>query len=136
MDMQNNTLYWLSFFSDTEDFSGFDIGIFRSREEAEKVASRYRKEVPGFKDHDCDSSILGIPVWNDEAVSTEVYIYQGWNWNERGDEVDCIISSCFACQSEAEKYFAQAQQRIPRQEWVLNSHIIGQCHWQEGFVRE
>ena len=42
MGMQHNKLYWLSFFSDTEDdFDGFDIGIFRSREEAEIVAFRY-----------------------------------------------------------------------------------------------
>lgn len=137
MDMQNKELYWLSFFSDTEaDFSGFDIGIFRSREEAEAAASRYRKEVPGFKDYDCDSCILGIPVWNDDDVSAEVYIYQGWNWDSQGDEADCIISSCFVSRSEAEKYFAQAQQRTPRQEWVLNCHIVGQCHWQEGFDRE
>jgi len=47
--MQNKMLYRLSFFSDTEeDFDGFHIGLFRSREEAEEVASHYRKEVPGF----------------------------------------------------------------------------------------
>ena len=128
--MRYKKLYWLSFFSDTEeDFSGFHIGIFKSREEAEEVASRYRKEVPGFKDYDCDAGILGIPVWNDDDVSTEVYIYQGWNWDEQGDEIDCIISSCFVSQREAEEYFAQAQQQIPRQEWVLNCHEIGQCQW-------
>ena len=137
MNMENNKLYWLSFFSDTEeDFPGFDIGIFRSREEAERVASRYRKEVPGFKDYDCDPSIMGIPVWNDADVADKVYIYQGWNWDENGDETDCLISSCFVSQSEAEHYFKDAQERIPRQEWVLNCHVIGQCHWQEGFVRE
>ena len=134
-DMKNKKLYRLSFFSDTEEnFSGFDIGIFRFEEEAERVALRYRKEVPGFKDCDCDPSIMGIPMWNDE-VGEKVYIYQGWNWDEHGDEVDCIISSCFVSQNEAEEYFAQTQQRIPRQEWVLNCHVIGQCHWQEGFVR-
>ena len=137
MGMQHNKLYWLSFFSDTEeDFDGFDIGIFRSREEAERIAFRYRQEVTGFKDYDCDPSIMGIPVWNDAEVVDKVYIYQGWNWDENGDEIDCLISSCFVSQSEAEHYFDDARKRIPRQEWVLNCHVMGQCHWQEGFVRE
>ena len=135
--MRNKELYWLSFFSDTvEDFPCFDIGIFKSREEAEWVASRYLQEVPGFKDYDCDPSIMGIPVWDDANVNEEVYIFQGWNWNEYGDEIDCIISSCFVSRNEAETHFTQVQQQIPRQEWVLNRHIIGQCHWKEGFVRE
>ena len=135
--MRNKTLYWLSFFSDTEeDFHSFDIGIFMSREEAECVALRYRKEIPGFKDYDCESSIMGIPVWDDAEVNGEVYICQGWNWDENGDEVDYIISGCFVSQNEAEDYFAQAQQQISRQEWILNRHIIGQCHWENGFVRE
>ena len=134
--MSRTKLYRLSFFSDTEeDFGGFDIGIFRSQEEAECVALRYRQEVPGFKDYDCDPSILELSVWNDDAVSEKVYIYRGWNWDEQGDEVDCLISNCFVSRSEAEKYFAQAQQRIPRQQWILNCHVIGQCHWTEGFVR-
>ena len=135
--MENTKLYRLSFSSDpVGDFSGFDIGIFRSREEAEHVASRYRKEVPGFTDSDCDPTILGIPVWNDAEVADKVYIYQGWNWDENGDETDCLISSCFVSQSEAEHYFEDAQKRFPRQEWVLNCHLIGQCNWQEGFVQE
>lgn len=137
MKMTHKKLYRLSFFSDTEDgFPGFDIGIFQSCEEAERVALRYRQEVPGFKDYDCDPSILGIPVWNDDEVIEKVYIFQGWNWDEQGDEIDCIISSYFVSQREAEEYFAQAQQQIPRQEWVLNCHVIGQCQWQEGFDRE
>ena len=135
--MLHKKLYRLSFFSDTEEnFTGVDIGIFRSREEAESVALRYRQEVAGFKDYDCDPGILGIPVWNDDEVSEKVYILRGWNWDEQGDEVDSIISSCFVSQREAVKYFEQEKQRILRQEWVLNSHVIGQCQWQQGFVRE
>ena len=135
--MTHKKLYRLSFFSDTEeDFPGFDIGIFKSREEAVCVALRYRQKVPGFKDYDCDPSIIGIPVWDNADANEEVYIYQGWNRNEHGDEIDCIISSCFVSKDEAETFFTQAQQQIPRQEWVLNRHIIGQCHWEEGFVRE
>ena len=135
--MQDKKLYLLSFFSDTEeDFAGFDIGLFRSREEAEAIASHYRKEVPGFKDYDCDPSIMGIPVWNNEEVAEKVYIYQGWNWDEHGDEIDCVISSCFVSQAEAEHFLEEAQRQIPRQEWVLNFHIIGKCDWQEGFIRE
>lgn len=136
--MKFEKLYRLSFFSDTEeDFgSGFDIGLFAAWEDAEQVALRYRKEVPGFKDHDCDYSIMGIPVYGDMEIVDRVYIYQGWNWDEDHEEVDCIISSCFASKVQAEEALDQAQRNLPRQEWVLNCHIIGQCDWQEGFVRE
>lgn len=135
--MRTEKLYRLSFFSDTEeDFGpGFDIGMFVSHEDAEQVAVRYRKEIPGFKDYDCDYSIMGIPVYGDAEIVDRVYIYQGWNWDENGDEVDCIISSCFVSKEQAEDAFWQARQYLRRQEWVLNCHIIGQCDWKEGFER-
>lgn len=88
LKMTHKSCIDFSFFSDTEDgFPGFDIGIFQSCEEAERVALRYRQEVPGFKDYDCDYSILGIPVWNDEVIEESLY-FSGLELDEQGDEID------------------------------------------------
>ena len=49
-------LFDLTFFTNDEDYEeGFHIGLFTTQEEAESVAERYSKEVPGFKDYDCIS---------------------------------------------------------------------------------
>lgn len=56
-------LFDLTFFTNDEDYEdSFHIGLFTTQEEAESVAERYSKEVPGFKDHDCMSRVFAFPV--------------------------------------------------------------------------
>ena len=56
-------LFDLTFFTNDEDYEeGFHIGLFTTQEEAESVAERYSKEVPGFKDYDCISRVFAFPV--------------------------------------------------------------------------
>ena len=129
-------LFDLTFFTNDEDYEeGFHIGLFTTQEEAESVAERYSKEVPGFKDNDCISRVFAFPVIGGTDQTKQVYRILGWNTNENLDEIDILISSCFADRNEAEKALLLAKQRTPREEWALNCHIIGQCDWAEGFVR-
>lgn len=130
-------LYSLSFYSDTEDAfgPGFHIGLFATREDAERMARHYRREVPGFKDYDCDYSITPIPIFGDAENIGKVYCYLGWNVNDDLEEIDVLVSSCFLSRKQAEEAFQAAKQHVQRQEWVLNCYTVGQCNWAEGFER-
>ena len=131
-----DTLFDLTFYFNDDDYEGgFHIGLFATREEAEAVAARYISEVPGFKDYDCTPGVIAFPVIGGMDHTTQVYRFLGWNINEDLDEIDILISSCFADQNEAEKALFQAKEITPREEWALNRHTIGQCDWMEGFVR-
>lgn len=130
-------LFDLSFYVNEVDHEeGFHIGLFVTREAAEAVAARYIEEVPGFKDYDCIPRVIEFPVIGGTAHTTQVYRFEGWNTDDNLDETDTIISSCFADSDEAEKALLLAKERLPREEWVLNRHVIGACDWAEGFVRE
>ena len=129
-------LFDLTFYTNDEDYEdGFHIGLFTTQEEAESVAARYTKEVPGFKDYDCISRVFAFSVIGGEDHTKQVYRFLGWNINEDLDEVDILISSCFADRNKAEKALLLAKERTPREEWALNCHTIAQCDWAEGFVR-
>lgn len=129
-------LFDLIFYTNDEAYEeGFHIGLFTTQEEAESVAERYTKEIPGFKDYDCISRVFVLPVIGGTDHPKQVYRFLGWNTNENLDEIDILISSCFADRDEAEKTLLLAKERTPREEWVLNCHTIGRCDWAEGFVR-
>lgn len=130
-------LYNLRFFHSPngDDREGFQIGVFRTREEAEAVKMRYRREVPGFKDYDCESEIAEVPVVG-EGEADEVYRWQGWNVNEWLDETDILDSVFFIRREDAQASLEQARRRYARMEWGLNRYRIGEeaVGWKEGFV--
>lgn len=132
-----DTLFCLTFYSQPNGNyrESFHIGLFKSHEEAEQIAARYRKEVTGFKDYKCDAEIVKIPVIGHCEDAIQVYRFYGWNINDASDEVDIVDSDCYVNKASAEAACKKAQIATPRQEWALNVYTIGQCDWQDGFVR-
>lgn len=130
-------LYDLTFYTRPNgDYrEGFFIGLFAGRQEAVEVEARYRREVPGFKDYDCEAEIRDVAVIGGRDGIREVYRYTGWNVNADFDEVDIILSDCYASREQAEADYENAKRLAPRQEWALNRYVIGRCHWKDGFVR-
>lgn len=86
--MGTGKFYNLTFYTKVEEEylnqyrDGFDIGLFASREDAETAEARYRKEVMGFKDYDCDSQIIEVSVVGNDPAPQQVYRYVGWNTDE------------------------------------------------------
>ena len=111
----------------------FGIGFFRTRGEAEATAQRYMREVPGFRDYECESVLIEIdlPV---PDTHPSVYTYEGWNLDPDGEALD-IVSGFFASAEEAEAAMEAAKSATPRQEWALSHWKIGECDWAEGFER-
>lgn len=133
-------LYCLTFYaqSGNEYWESFHIGLFAAREEAESVKEHYRKEIQGFKDYDCKAEITEVPVIGSENMDMEpqrVYRFQGWNVNEDLDEINIWESDCYVSREQAQADYEKAQIKMSREEWTLNRHVIGQCDWQEGFIR-
>lgn len=116
---------------------GFHIGFFRTYEEAKMTELFYRKEVLGFKDYPCDAEITEVSVVGPNRNDVNcIYCYVGWNVNEDLDEIDIIESHCYTDRAQAENDYKKAQTQFSREEWALNCYMIGERHWQEGFVRE
>lgn len=130
-------LYCLKFYTQPNDDyrEGFFIGLFWTYDKAKEVELLYRKEVPGFKDYDCEAEITEVPIIGEATQITCVYRFQGWNENEDFDEVDIIESDCYVDYVTAEKQYYEAKRKLQRKEWVLNRYIIEECDWKEGFVR-
>ena len=129
-------LYELTLCYDSNDghTESFFIGFFETSVEAEAIAKRYLKEVTGFKDYDCYTRILELPLVGKENYVGKVYRFVGWNVSEDYDEEDIIYSSCFTLQEEATEVFLQTKAEVPREEWAFNCYVTGECCWTEGFV--
>ena len=113
----------------------FDIGLFRSREEAVRTAGLYLSGVKGFCDHPCTYEIHEKEVCGpDAADGGKVYMAVGWNTGS-GGETDVIESPCFVSESQAHAVFEQMKKRYARSEWTIQCRQIGRAEWSEGFIR-
>lgn len=116
----------------------FNIGVFSSREIAEKTAKRYLNEVRGFKDYNVTHQITEKCVIgsNDASIFSELYIIYGWNENEELDEIDIIESDSYVIKEEAEQKLNELKASCCRENWCIDKYIIDECNWQEGYVKE
>lgn len=133
-----DSLYALTFYT----YPGMDareelpIGLFTDETEAWAVEARYRREVPGFKDYYCDSSVIPVPVIGGFQGKRKVYSVCGWNLDEDGEETDILRSDCYRTREQARSELRRAKEASPRQKWSLDQWVIGECEWSEGFTRE
>ena len=125
-----NPLYSLMLFNEWQE--GFFIGLFVSHERARQVAEHYLSALPGFRDCPCTYEITEKLV---VGQSQKVHMIWGWDEDEDGTETGIWSSACYADFSEAKRAMVAARRRMNRQEWSLDTYLIGQCHWTEGFVR-
>ena len=126
-------IYSLSLLNEWQE--GFFIGLFESNEKAQQVAEHYLSAVPGFRDYPCTYEIAEKPVVGTIGLSGKVHVIWGWNEDENGNESDIWNSACYADFSEAQRAIDAAKRRMNKQEWSLDTYLIGQCHWTEGFAR-
>ena len=129
----SNLLYSLMMFNEWQE--GFFIGLFESHKKARKTAEHYLSAVPGFRDYPCTYEITEKLVVGTIGQSQKVHMVWGWDENAEGDETDVWISACYADFSEAQRAMDAAKRCMNKQEWSLDTYLIGQCHWIEGFVR-
>ena len=59
----------------------------------------------------------------------------GWDEDEDGTETGIWSSTCYADEQDAQQALEEARRSMNKQEWSLDTYLIGQCYWSEGFVR-
>ena len=126
-------LYSLSLFNEWQE--GFFIGLFVSHERARQVAEYYLSVLPGFRDYPCTYEITEKLVVGIIGQSQKVHMIWGWDEDENGKETGIWSSACYADFSEAQRAMDAAKRRMNKREWSLDTYLIGQCHWTEGFAR-
>lgn len=128
-----NLLYSLMLFNERQE--GFFIGLFESSEKARQVAEHYLSALPGFRDYPCTYEITEKPVIGAINPSGKVYMIWGWNEDEDGTEIGIWSSACYADEQNAQQALEEARRSMNKQEWSLDTCLISQCHWREGFAR-
>ena len=121
---------------DRDGGSFFHIGMFGAYAQAEDVAADYCRNVKGFKDYPFEAVIEEVPVVEYKCSTQTVYRWCGWNEDDFGDEVDIVAGDCYLLRTMAVESMERAKIETPREEWALNAYFLGECLWQEGFVRE
>ena len=127
------SLYTLTFRDDIGE--GFFIGVFASRSEAEYTAERYKNCVTGFRDYPCEYEIKEKKVIGAVSEPERVSMIRGWNLDDDMDETDLWESDLYADADQARAALAFTQKEMTRHEWCVSTYRIGECEWQEGFVR-
>ena len=130
------TLYTLTFYDVFNNYrEEFFIGVFESRDEAENAAKRYLSDVPGFRDHNCGYEIKEKQVIGEADNLETVSIICGWNSDDNMNSSDIWESDLYTDINTARTELADIQKKIDRQEWCVDTYKIGECLWQDGFVR-
>ena len=128
-----NLLYSLMIFN--ERLEGFFIGLFESREKARQVAEYYLSALPGFRDYPCTYEVTEKLVVGIIGQSQKVHMIWGWDEDAEGDETDVWSSACYADEQNAQQALEETRRSMNKQEWSLDTYLVGQCHWTEGFAR-
>lgn len=128
-----NLLYSLMLFNERQE--GFFIGLFESTEKARQVAEHYLSALPGFRDYPCTYAITEKLVVGTIGQPQKVHMIWGWDEDEGGTETGIWSSTCYADEQNAQQALEEARRSMSKQEWKLDTYLIGQCYWTEGFAR-
>lgn len=126
-------LYSLTIYNEMNE--GFFIGLFKSYEKARQIAQNYLSTVSGFRDYPCIYEITEKQVIGTINNSMKVHVIWGWNEDREGHNIDIWCSDCYANLKDAEQIMADAKKNFKKQEWSLDTYLIEQCYWTDGFVR-
>ena len=128
-----NLLYSLMLFNERQE--GFFIALFESSEKARQVAEYYLSALPGFRDYPCTYEVTEKLVVGIIGQSQKVHMIWGWDEDAEGDETDVWSSACYADEQNAQQALEETRRSMNKQEWSLDTYLVGQCHWTEGFAR-
>ena len=126
-------LYSLTIYNEMKE--GFFIGLFKSYEQTRQTAHHYLSNVSGFRDYPCVYEITEKQVIGTISPSMKVYMIWGWNEDYEGNNIDIWCSDCYANRKDAEQIMEDAKHYLNKQEWSLDTYLIDECHWTDGFIR-
>ena len=109
--------------SDKTHREDFFIGLFGTRAQAEAVAARYLKQVPGFCDYDCTYRVEEKAIHDTQGESLPDFVWQfaGWDETKDGEPVNIIKSDFFLTEEQATFEQDYLKLQCPHQEWCIKS---------------
>ena len=110
--------YWAEYF----------IGFFTSAEEIDVVAKKLISSNGNFSEPDCKVRIEEVEVVGESDSVECVYRFYGQNIDSSVEE-DIVESPCYVEKSTAIQELMKAKRNTPRQQWRLETHIIGKCNY-------
>ena len=111
----------------------FNIGFFKSKEEATEIAQYYIKNIEGFKDYPCEYRIIEKQIIGN--LKKNIWMIQGYDFNENEDEINIIESQCYSNKKQAEKDLENYKKQYNRQNWYISNWIVEKKYNEEGFSR-
>lgn len=111
----------------------FNIGFFKSKEEATEIAQYYIKNIEGFKDYPCEYRIIEKQIIGN--LKKTIWMIQGYDFNENADEINIIESQCYSNKEQAEKDLENYKKQYNRQNWYISNWIVEKKYNEEGFSR-
>ena len=106
----------------------YHIGLFQSTTEVDIVKNRLMTDGGKFSKPDCKARVSEVKVVGDD-VDIE-YVYRFWGQNIDSDIDECIIeSACYIDKSTAIKDLLEAKEHTPRQQWRMQTCIVGKSNW-------
>ena len=100
----------------------FNIGFFKSKEEATEIAQYYIKNIEGFKDYPCEYRIIEKQIIGN--LKKTIWMIQGYDFNENEDEINIIESQCYSNKEQAEKDLEKYKKQYNRQNWYISNWIV------------
>lgn len=111
----------------------FNIGFFKSKEEATEIAQYYIKNIEGFKDYPCEYRIIEKQIIGN--LKKTIWMIQGYDFNENEDEINIIESQCYSNKEQAEKDLENYKKQYNRQNWYISNWIVEKKYNEQGFSR-
>lgn len=106
----------------------YPIGLFTSAQEVDMVIKRLASDGGKFSESHCKTRIEKIKVVGECKNAKCVYRFYGQN-NDLSAVGDIIESPCFVDKLVAVEELMKAKKETPRQNWHLETHIIGKSNW-------
>lgn len=117
-----------------KEWEKYDIGMFSTRELAEKTAERYLKEVKGFNNGNYSAVIKEMELLcvDGKIPDGELCVFYGYDVNENGDPVNTVVSDCYTKDMDIYGEYVDMQRAYGRSYWGTDDYIIDECQLSEG----
>ncbi|MBR3594030.1 MAG: hypothetical protein IKL44_05065 [Clostridia bacterium] len=104
------------------------IGLFTSSEEIDVVVKKLISSNGKFSEPNCNVRIEEVEVVGESDSVECVYRFYGQNIDSSVGG-DIIESPCYVEKSTAIQELMKAKMDNPRQQWRLETHVIGKCNY-------
>lgn len=120
-----NCLFNLCFSCITKEnyWAEYPIGLFKTKEDVNAVINALTKDGGRFSNIDCKTRISKIEVIGENTDYDRVYRFYGQNIDSSDEDI--VESPCYIDKSAAIQELIKAKAITPRQQWNLETHIIG-----------